>query len=131
MASCTPVLIKNGLVIDPANGINQQLLDVLVVDGRVARVSSTIPESGAKAGSKNTVAIKDVFDASGCIVCPGLIDLHVHCYPEGTPLGVDPDEHCLTRGVTTVVDAGSAGLFVCLSLLSHSPVLVEATFSLL
>lgn len=50
------------------------------------------------------------FDASGCIVCPGLIDIHVHCYPLKTSLGIDPDTHCLPRGVTTVIDAGSAGM---------------------
>lgn len=50
-----------------------------------------------------------VFDASGCYVVPGLIDCHVHAYQYVTPLGIDVDEFCLRRGVTTAVDAGSAG----------------------
>ncbi len=48
-------------------------------------------------------------DATGCIVCPGLIDLHTHVYEYATTLGVNPDRDCLSRGVTTVVDAGSSG----------------------
>ena len=99
------VLIKNGQVIDPANGIRQQQLDVLAVEGRIFEVGVDLkpPVDGECS----------VFDASGCLVCrPGLVDLHVHCFPRGTPLGVDPDEWCLTRGVTTVVDAGSAGTYL-------------------
>ncbi|GAB1602268.1 hypothetical protein Ahia01_000505900 [Argonauta hians] len=50
-----------------------------------------------------------IFDASGCYVVPGLIDCHLHAYQHATPLGIDVDEFCLKRGVTTAVDAGSAG----------------------
>ena len=100
MASNNSVLIKNGLVIDPANGINQQPLDILIVNGIITQVSSSI-----------TTSCEVVYDAASCLVCPGLIDLHVHCYPNETPLGIDPDTHCLSRGVTTVVDAGSAGMY--------------------
>jgi len=42
-------------------------------------------------------------------VTPGLIDLHTHVYAGVAPLGVEADPHCLARGVTTAVDAGSAG----------------------
>ena len=48
-------------------------------------------------------------DASGLLVVPGLVDLHTHVYPGVSHYGVDPDRHCLARGVTTAVDAGSAG----------------------
>ena len=51
----------------------------------------------------------EVLEASGHLVTPGLIDLHVHVYPGVSHYGVDPDSTCLTRGVTTVCDAGSAG----------------------
>ena len=111
MASNNSVLIKNGLVIDPANGINQQPLDILIVNGIITQVSSSI-----------TTSCEVVYDAAGCLVCPGLIDLHVHCYPNETPLGIDPDTHCLSRGVTTVVDAGSAGQTIWSS--SHHNILV-------
>jgi dihydroorotase len=43
------------------------------------------------------------------LVTPGWIDLHTHVYWGVAPLGVEADPHCLRRGVTTAVDAGSAG----------------------
>ena len=48
-------------------------------------------------------------DCRDLLVVPGLIDLHVHVYHDVTVLGVEPDLCCLQRGVTTVVDGGSAG----------------------
>ncbi|MBI5089666.1 MAG: amidohydrolase/deacetylase family metallohydrolase, partial [Actinobacteria bacterium] len=48
-------------------------------------------------------------DAAGHIVVPGLVDLHVHIYREVTPWGIDIDPVAARSGVTTVVDAGSAG----------------------
>lgn len=93
------VLLKGGHVVDPANNVNREPFDVLLDGKKVIEVGEDIqvPEGC------------QVFDASGYLVCPGLIDLHVHCFPGSTLLGVDPDEWCLKRGVTTVVDAGSAG----------------------
>ena len=104
------VLIRNGRVVDPGNGIKEQDVDVLLDGGKIARVDKNIPLG------PDCVA----FDASGCLVCPGLVDLHVHCFPSCPLLGIDPDEWALPYGVTTVVDAGSAGMcvhgHVCLSL---------------
>jgi dihydroorotase len=48
-------------------------------------------------------------DVTGMLVTPGLVDLHTHLYPGVSHYGIEPDEHCLGRGVTTAVDAGSAG----------------------
>ena len=48
-------------------------------------------------------------DVEGSIVSPGLIDLHVHAYHGATFWGIDVDQVSLASGVTTVVDAGSAG----------------------
>ena len=41
----------------------------------------------------------------------GLIDVHVHVFEGVGPTGVNADQYCLGRGVTTAVDAGSAGYF--------------------
>ncbi|KAL5015137.1 hypothetical protein ScPMuIL_009407 [Solemya velum] len=90
-------IIKNGCVIDPKNGL-RKIAHVGITDGRICYVGDKIP-----------VQATDIYDATGCIVTPGLIDCHVHCYEHATPLGINPDESCLSRGVTTVVDAGSAG----------------------
>ena len=93
------VLLRGGHVIDPSNELNKNPCDVLIDGDRIIKVGEDLPlPEGAQS-----------FDASGCLVCPGLVDMHVHCFPGGTLLGVDPDEWCLKRGVTTVVDAGSAG----------------------
>ena len=42
---------------------------------------------------------------------PGLIDVHVHVLPYVGETGTEPDPCCVTRGATTVVDAGTAGAF--------------------
>ena len=97
MAAVFDLIIRNGRVIDPANDLNE-IADVGIKDKKIAFVIPHIEERG-----------QEEFDASGCIVTPGLIDSHVHIYQHVTPLGVNVDETCLARGVTTVVDAGSAG----------------------
>ena len=65
----------------------------------MAHVAKNIPETDAK----------QILDARGKIVTPGLVDLHVHVYDGVVPYGIPPDPNCIAKGVTTVVDAGSAG----------------------
>lgn len=91
------ILIRGGHVVDPSQGISGSL-DLAVAEGRVAAL---LPP-GAAADAKVTV------DAGGSLVTPGLIDLHVHVYTH-VPLGVDADLLCLSGGVTTMLDTGSAG----------------------
>ncbi len=91
-------LVRGGRVVDPANGLDG-IRDVAIRDGRIFAVAESIDPAGAR----------EIFDASGLVVTPGLIDLHVHGYEFVTPLGIDIDRHCLGRGTTTAVDAGSAG----------------------
>lgn len=66
------LLIKNGRVIDPQNGIDETL-DVLVSNGKILSIDKKISVS------------KDVetFDASGLVVAPGFIDLHCHLREPG------------------------------------------------
>jgi dihydroorotase len=90
------LLIAGGRVIDPSQSLNA-LLDVGIRDGHVQEIGPALDRS----------AYADIFDAGGKHVCPGLIDLHGHWY-EGNLYGVDP-LLCLNSGVTTAVDAGSAG----------------------
>ena len=91
-------LIKGGTVVDPSQGIHAPR-DVAFSQGVVAAVAKEIP----------TWQASRVVDASGLYVTPGLVDLHVHVFEGVSFLGVPPDPSCLARGVTTVVDAGSAG----------------------
>lgn len=61
------ILIKNGTVIDPGTGL-QDKLDILVEDGIIKKIAADI------SGINNP----EIIDAKGCIVLPGLIDMHVH-----------------------------------------------------
>jgi len=92
------LLLKGGTVIDPSvnlNGVN----DIAVQDGRIARIAPTIPHEEATR----------VVEISGNIVTPGLIDLHAHVFDGFIGNGVNPDLGGVHSGVTTIVDAGSAG----------------------
>ena len=92
------LLVRGGRLIDPAQHISAER-DVAIAGRTVARVAPGIPEADAR----------QVLDARGKIVTPGLVDVHVHVYDGVAPLGIPADPNCIARGVTTVVDAGSAG----------------------
>ena len=66
------LLIRNGRVIDPANQIDA-IADVLIEGSTIARVGPKLsaPEGG------------EIVDATGKVVCPGLIDMHVHLREPG------------------------------------------------
>jgi predicted amidohydrolase len=51
-----------------------------------------------------------IIDAAGCLVTPGLIDYHTHIYDTGSQTGINPYMCLIPNGITTAVDAGSAGL---------------------
>jgi dihydroorotase len=84
------LLLKNGRVIDPASG-RDGIADVLIQDAVVAAVGRNLGESGAK-----------VFDATGLVVAPGFIDMHVHLREPGF-------EHAET--IETGARAAAAGGF--------------------
>jgi dihydroorotase len=92
------LVIRNGVVMDPAQGLSGRR-DLAIQAGRIVSVASEIAPDAAW----------DSLEASGHLVTPGLIDIHVHVYPGVSHYGVSPDPTCLARGVTTVCDAGSAG----------------------
>src|SRR6266853_796048 len=92
------VLIKGGTVIDPGQNLHAPL-DVAVKDGKILELSPDF----AAARAVRVVSAKDK------IVTPGLIDVHVHVFEGVGPTGLNADQYCLGRGVTTAVDAGSTG----------------------
>jgi dihydroorotase len=85
-------VIRGGRVIDPARRLDS-VMDVAVSGGKIAAV---VP-----AGSATDAA--QMFDATGKIVVPGLIDIHTHARSKEMPIV------CLSDGVTSLVDAGSQG----------------------
>jgi len=95
------LLIKNGIVIDPMSKIHRTY-DIAVDAGRIFSIHC--PEDFALESSA-----KDMLDVQGSLVTPGLIDLHTHVFPGDTELGIDADLVGVQQGVTTLVDAGSAG----------------------
>ena len=92
------LLVANGTVVDPARGLHARC-DVAVSSGLIAAVEPAI----------DTRQAPEVIDAGGLIVTPGLVDLHTHLFLGVSHYGIDVDAGCLAKGVTTAVDAGSAG----------------------
>lgn len=100
------LLIRSGHVVDPRNEIDGEM-DVAVLDGKIAQVSQEIPPGEARR----------VVDATGLIVAPGLIDIHIHAFYGTEPhsdysdgfLALPPDGFTLRSGVTTAVDTGGSG----------------------
>jgi dihydroorotase len=93
----TNFVLKRGRLLDPASGLDGQH-DIHVRDGIVAAIGSDLKTDGAT-----------VIDLNGLIVTPGLIDVHLHLMNGLGAFGADPDIFGVGSGVTTVVDAGSAG----------------------
>jgi dihydroorotase len=84
------LLLKNGRVIDPANG-RDGAFDVLIEDGKISRIEPNLPAEGA-----------EVFEiAKGWIVTPGLIDLHVHLREPG-----QEHKETVATGVASAVAGG-------------------------
>lgn len=91
------MLIKNGRIIDPAKGLDQTG-DLRIKDGKIAGIGSFAPAEG-----------EEVIEARGLVVCPGLVDVHVHFRDPGQTWKED---------VTTGAAAAAAGGFttvVCMA----------------
>ena len=92
------LVVKGGQVVDPSQGLSARH-DLAVSGSKIARLANSIPEADAL----------HVIDATDRIVTPGWIDIHVHVYDGVAPLGIPADPNCIAKGVTTAIDAGSAG----------------------
>ncbi|MFA9379460.1 MAG: hypothetical protein ACERKO_00225 [Acetanaerobacterium sp.] len=97
------LVLRGGRVIDPVNGI-VETMDVAIRDHKICAVGKNLPcENAGK-----------TIDVNGCVVTPGLIDMHSHIL-QSLPLSadglaaIDPDAHMFQSGVTTAVDAGTSG----------------------
>ena len=92
------LVLKGGRVVDASTGLDG-VLDVAVQGGTIARIAAEISPTEATR----------TIEVGGKIVAPGLIDLHAHVFDGFNRSGVHPDLAGVYSGVTTIVDAGSAG----------------------
>ncbi len=101
------LLIKNGRIIDPASGFDA-VADLALEDGRIAGMGAGLELAGA-----------EVLDASGLVVAPGFIDMHVHLREPGI-------EHAET--IETGARAAAAGGFTSICCMPNTlPVNDNAT----
>ena len=92
-AATYDLVVRGGRVIDPAQRIDR-VLDVAIRGGKIAALAPNIPASLAA----------EVLDASGKLVVPGLIDIHLHARDAALPPAA-----ILALGVTSMLDCGSRG----------------------
>ena len=86
------LLIKGGRVVDPQQRIDHEA-DVLIIDGKI----SSIIKNTSKEVPRNC----EIFDARGCVVTPGLIDMHCHLRDPGIP-----EEETIASGTMSAAAGG-------------------------
>lgn len=94
-------LIRNGHIIDPANNVDE-VGDLLIAEGKIAQVGGTVFQKNSKNAFK-------VIDATGWVVAPGLIDMHVHLREPGFE-----HKETITTGTATAVKGGFTSV-VCMA----------------
>jgi len=98
------LLIKNGRVIDPANGIDDQR-DIIIEQGTIVEVRP------GGTGKEKEHGAEQIIDARGKIVVPGLIDMHVHLREPG---------HEYKETIRTGCRAAAAGGFTALACMPNT-----------
>ncbi|WP_216234119.1 amidohydrolase/deacetylase family metallohydrolase [Polynucleobacter sp. AP-Reno-20A-A9] len=91
------LIITGGRVIDPSQKFDQ-IADIGIRNQKIVEIKPQLTKKSAQ-----------TINASGKIITPGLIDLHAHCYPQASAIGLPADELVYLTGTTTFVDAGDAG----------------------
>ena len=98
MPDSKDLILRGARVIDPSQDLDR-VTDIRFSAGRVAAIGDALPAvPGAEERS-----------VRGCIVTPGLIDLHAHVYWGGTSIGVDPVALARSSATATFIDAGTSG----------------------
>ncbi|HEU5324104.1 MAG TPA: amidohydrolase family protein, partial [Methylomirabilota bacterium] len=94
------LLVRNGRVLDPAGSVDG-VQDLFLDEGRIARLGRDLP---APAGA-------EVLDATGKVVCPGFVDVHVHLREPG---------HEYKETVATGTRAAAAGGFTAVCCMANT-----------
>ncbi|MFS0780405.1 amidohydrolase/deacetylase family metallohydrolase [Bacillus sp. 1P06AnD] len=90
------IIISNGILIDPEK--NTSIAgDIGIENGKIVKASTLAGRN------------PDYINAEGNYIAPGFIDMHVHIFENWTEFGLSADTIGVKQGVTTLVDAGSAG----------------------
>src|SRR5262245_37928960 len=92
------LVIKGGEVLDPSQKLRAKR-DIGIRNAVIAALEPEIADSRAK----------QMMDAKGKLVVPGLVDMHAHVYPQVSALGLPADELVPYTATTTYVSAGDAG----------------------
>jgi dihydroorotase len=92
------LVIKGGEVLDPSQKLRAKR-DIGIRNAVIAALEPEIADSRAK----------QLMDAKGRLVVPGLVDMHAHVYPQVSALGLPADELVPYTATTTYVSAGDAG----------------------
>ena len=100
------IIIRNGRLIDPARAIDS-IAEITLAEGKVASIALGQSKSSAKGNTPSAIGNAGdasepiVIDATGLIVCPGLIDMHVHLREPG-----NEDEETIATGAAAAVAGG-------------------------
>ena len=101
------LLLKGGRVIDPIQGIDD-IMDILIEDGRIKKIGKNLPRGGQKDQKGNTA---DTVDLQGLAAVPGLIDMHTHLREPGFEY---------KETVQTGSEAACAGGFVAIACMANT-----------
>lgn len=102
------LLIRNGTIISPKDGIRFEKRDILVLHGKIHEIGLNLKE---KIRKENILTKKEfeIINANNMYISPGFIDVHTHCYKRKLPTGMDSDSIGIEKGSTVIFDAGTAG----------------------
>jgi dihydroorotase len=94
------LVVKRGRVVDPANGIDK-VIDIFVQDGKIAALGNVPPNPDV------------TIDATGMVVVPGLVDMHVHLRDPG-----NEEEETIASGAES---AAAGGITSCACMPNTQP----------
>lgn len=91
------IKLKNGTLLNLAEN-SQKTADIIIDAGIISFV-----------GDAKDIPCDEAIDCEGKLILPSFTDIHVHAFPEKTALGLSADKIGIRQGVSTIIDAGSAG----------------------